>query len=119
MKKEIKVFESKTIRSSWDTELEKWYFSIVDVIEILTDSPRPRKYWNASKTKLHAEGSELSQNVGQLKLKSEDGKFYKTDVAKATTTEISQQRNRTTFESNQKTEIDYFLKKIKVLVITL
>lgn len=53
----------------------------MDVIEILTDSPRPRKYWNALKTKLMNEGSQLSQNVGQLKLLSDDGKFYKTDVA--------------------------------------
>lgn len=77
----IKLFESKKIRSQWDAEQEKWYFSIVDVIEILTDSPRPRKYWNALKTKLNTEGSELSQKMGQLKLQSEDGKFYSTDVA--------------------------------------
>jgi hypothetical protein len=77
----IKLFESKKIRSQWDAEKEIWYFSIVDVIEVLTDSPRPRKYWNALKTKLKAEGSELSQNMGQLKMESEDGKMYKTDVA--------------------------------------
>ena len=77
----IKLFEHKKIRSHWDAEQEKWYFSIVDVIEILTDSPRPRKYWNALKTKLKSEGSELSQKLGQLKMQSEDGKFYLTDVA--------------------------------------
>ncbi|HEY5406294.1 MAG TPA: Bro-N domain-containing protein [Ginsengibacter sp.] len=77
----IKLFESKKIRSQWDAEKETWYFSIVDVIEVLTDSTRPRKYWNALKTKLKAEGSELSQNMGQLKMESEDGKMYKTDVA--------------------------------------
>jgi hypothetical protein len=77
----IKLFESQKIRSSWDNEQEKWYFSIVDVIEILTDSPRPRKYWSALKTKLKKEGSELSHNLGQLKMQSEDGKFYTTDVA--------------------------------------
>ncbi|MCK9255882.1 MAG: hypothetical protein M0P36_08870, partial [Bacteroidales bacterium] len=60
---------------------EKWYFSVIDVIEILTESPRPRKYWNALKTKLKEEGSELSQNMGQLKMQSSDGKFYLTDVA--------------------------------------
>ena len=60
---------------------EEWYFSVVDVVEVLTDSPRPRKYWNALKTKLKAEGSELSQILGQLKLQSEDGKHYLTDVA--------------------------------------
>ena len=77
----IKLFESKKIRSNWNAEAEKWYFSIVDVIEVLTESPRPRKYWNALKTKLKAEGSELSQNLGQLKMQSEDGKMYSTDVA--------------------------------------
>lgn len=79
--KDIKLFENKKIRSNWDSEQEKWFFSIVDIIEILTDSPRPRKYWNALKTKLKLEGSELSQNLGQLKMQSEDGKFYLTDVA--------------------------------------
>jgi hypothetical protein len=78
---DIKLFESKKIRSHWDAEAEKWYFSVVDVIEALTDSPRPRKYWNALKTKLYAEGSELSQKLGQLKLQAEDGKMRETDVA--------------------------------------
>jgi DNA-damage-inducible protein D len=64
----IKLFESQKIRSHWDAEKEKWYFSVVDIIEILTESPRPRKYWNALKTKLQEEGSELSQNLGQLKM---------------------------------------------------
>jgi SOS response regulatory protein OraA/RecX len=77
----VKIFEQKKIRSHWDDEQEKWYFSVIDVIEILTDSPRPRKYWNALKTKLKAEGSELSQNLGQLKMMSSDGKNYNTDVA--------------------------------------
>ncbi|HEV8079283.1 MAG TPA: Bro-N domain-containing protein [Chitinophagaceae bacterium] len=77
----IRLFEHTKIRSHWDEEQEKWYFSIVDIIEVLTESPRPRKYWNALKTKLMAEGSELSLNLGQLKMESEDGKFYKTDVA--------------------------------------
>ncbi len=77
----LKLFEDKKIRSLWDADAETWYFSVVDVIEALTDSPRPRKYWNALKTKLKAEGSELSHNLGQLKLQSEDGKFYNTDVA--------------------------------------
>lgn len=67
----IKLFEHKKIRSHWDAEEEKWYFSVVDVIEVLTDSPRPRKYWNALKTKLRQEGSELSQNMGQLKMEAE------------------------------------------------
>ena len=76
----IKVFESKKIRSQWDADAEKWFFSIVDVIEVLTNSPRPRKYWNALKTKLKQEGSELSQNMGQLKMEAEDGKMRETDV---------------------------------------
>ncbi len=77
----IILFKQKQVRRSWDEEKELWYFSIVDVVEILTDSPRPRKYWNALKTKLKEEGSELSQKVGQLKLESPDGKKYLTDVA--------------------------------------
>lgn len=78
---DMKLFEAKQVRTSWSDKEEKWYFSIVDVIEVLTDSPRPRKYWNALKTKLKKEGSQLSQNLGQLKMLSEDGKLYKTDVA--------------------------------------
>ncbi|HAQ21028.1 MAG TPA: hypothetical protein DCR40_17610 [Prolixibacteraceae bacterium] len=77
----IKLFESKKVRTHWDENLQKWYFSVIDVIEILTDSPRPRKYWNALKTKLESEGSELSQKLGQLKMKAEDGKMRETDVA--------------------------------------
>ncbi len=77
----IKLFNDKRVRVHWDNDAEKWYFSIVDVIEVLTESPRPRKYWNALKTKLKNEGSELSQKVGQLKMQSADGKYYKTDVA--------------------------------------
>ena len=77
----IKLFEGKQVRYVWDDEKEKYFFSIVDVIQVLTDSPRPRKYWNALKTKLQAEGSEVSQNMGQLKLTSPDGKQRLTDVA--------------------------------------
>jgi DNA-damage-inducible protein D len=77
----IKLFESKKVRTHWDAKAEKWYFSVVDVIEILTESPRPRKYWNALKTKLKAEGSEVSLKLGQLKMEAEDGKMRETDVA--------------------------------------
>jgi hypothetical protein len=77
----IKIFEDKKVRTIWDAEQEKWFISITDVIGVLTDSPRPRKYWNALKTKLKTEGSELSQKMGQLKMQSADGKFYMTDVA--------------------------------------
>ena len=78
---EIKLFEGQNIRYVWDEQKEQYFFSVVDVIQVLTESPRPRKYWNALKTKLQAEGSELSQNMGQLKLLSIDGKRYLTDVA--------------------------------------
>ena len=75
------LFEGKEIRSIWDSEKEDYYFSVVDVIGALTESPRPRKYWNALKTKLDNEGSQLSSKLGQLKLKSQkDGKSYLTDV---------------------------------------
>ena len=77
----IKLFEEKQIRSLWSDQEEKWYFSFVDVVRILTDSPNPRKYWSVLKTRLKKEGSQLTTNCSQLKLKSSDGKFYKTDVA--------------------------------------
>ena len=77
----IKLFEEKQVRTLWDEEQEKWYISIVDVIAILTNSPNPRKYWSVLKTRLKAEGSQLTTNCSQLKMQSSDGKFYKTDVA--------------------------------------
>jgi hypothetical protein len=80
-KNEIKIFEHSKVRTLWDAEQDKWYLSVIDVIEILSGSPRPRKYWNALKTKLKAEGSELSHKLGQLKMQAADGKFYLTDVA--------------------------------------
>ena len=76
---QIKLFEDKKVRTVWDKEAEEWYFSVVDVIAVLTDSDRPRKYWNDLKKKLIAEGSELSDKIGQLKMPSSDGKMYKTD----------------------------------------
>ena len=75
-----KLFEGKEIRSVWDKEKEEYYFSVIDVISALTESRRARKYWNDLKFKLKEEGSQLSENIGQLKLKSSDGKFYNTDV---------------------------------------
>jgi BRO family, N-terminal domain len=77
----IKIFESKQIRSLWDADQEKWYFSIIDVIEILTETDRPRKYWSDLKAKLAKEGSELSEKIGQLKMVAGDGKMRITDVA--------------------------------------
>lgn len=78
----IKLFQSKKIRSAWNEKDQKWYFSIIDIIAILTDSGRPRKYWADLKKKLLKEGYEqLSEKIGQLKLESEDSKKYLTDVA--------------------------------------
>jgi len=78
---EIKIFEEQKVRTIWDAKQEKWYFSIVDVISVLTDSPNARKYWSVLKSRLKAEGSQLTTNCSQLKMQSADGKFYKTDVA--------------------------------------
>lgn len=80
-KQAIKLFEEKKIRTVWDDEQEKWYFSIVDTIAILTDSPNPRKYWSVLKTRFKKEGSELTTNCSQLKMVAADGKKYLTDVA--------------------------------------
>jgi len=77
----IKLFGEKSVRTVWDDEREEWYFSVTDVIEVLTGTDRSRKYWNDLKTKLKKEGSELSEKIGQLKLRAEDGKMRTTDVA--------------------------------------
>ncbi len=79
--KKIKIFNGKNVRTHWDEEKERWFFSIVDVVEILTESSRPRKYWADLKIKLQDEGSELSGKIGQLKMIAEDGKLRETDVA--------------------------------------
>ncbi len=76
---EIKLFEEKKVRRIWDAEKEQWYFSIIDIIEALTGTDRPRKYWNDLKAKLKKEGSELSENIGQLKMLSADGKMRDND----------------------------------------
>ena len=77
----IKLFESKKIRSQWDSEAEKWYFSVIDVIEILTDSSIPKRYWSDLKKKLKVEGSEAYEKIVRLKMQSSDGKLRETDVA--------------------------------------
>jgi len=77
----IRLFENKKVRVKWDEEKEIWYFSIIDVVAVLTESENPRKYWSVLKTRLKEEGSELATNCSQLKLESSDGKFYLTDVA--------------------------------------
>lgn len=77
----LQLFEKKKVRTLWDSEQEKWYFSIVDVILVLTDSTIPRRYWTDLKKKLSKEGSQLYEDIVQLKMQSSDGKYYKTDVA--------------------------------------
>ena len=77
----IQLFEQRKVRTVWDSDTEKWYFSIVDVCGILTDSPNPRNYWKVLKHRLLKEGNESVTNCNQLKLLSSDGKKYKTDVA--------------------------------------
>ena len=79
MNNAIKLFEDKKVRVKQDPDKEKWYFSIIDVIAILTESSNPRKYWSVLKTRLKSEGSQLATNCSQLKLESSDGKFYNTD----------------------------------------
>jgi len=79
---ELKIFEDKNIRAKWDDEQEKWYFSVVDVVSVLTDNDyqKSRNYWKWLKGKLNEEESELVSKTNQLKMKSTDGKFYNTDV---------------------------------------
>ena len=71
----IQLFESNEVRTLWDEEAEKWFISIVDVVEVLTQRDRPRKYWSDLKSKLRKEGSEVSEKIGQLKMKTPDGKM--------------------------------------------
>ena len=80
-KNAIKVFEDKKVRTLWDSETEEWYFSVVDVVAVLTESENPRRYWSDLKRKLAKEESQLYAEIVQLKMLSSDGKYYKTDVA--------------------------------------
>jgi hypothetical protein len=77
----LQIFEDRMVRTLWDDEQEKWYFSIVDAIAVLTGSTIPKRYWSDLKKKLSKEGSQLYEDIVQLKMKSADGKYYKTDVA--------------------------------------
>ena len=80
-KNAIRLFQDQKVRVHWDENKEKWFFSIIDIVGVLTESPNPRKYWSVLKTRLKKEGSELATDCSQLKMQSVDGKFYKTDVA--------------------------------------
>jgi hypothetical protein len=77
----IAIFQGKRIRRHWNNEKELWYFSVIDVIAVLAQTDRPRKYWDDLKRKLKQEGSQLSEKIGQLKMQASDGKYYQTDVA--------------------------------------
>jgi len=77
----IKLFQDQRVRVHWNNEQEKWYFSIIDVIGVLTESDNPRKYWSVLKTRLKKEGSEVATNCSRLKLLASDGKMRLTDVA--------------------------------------
>ena len=76
----LQLFEENKVRTIWDDEQEKWYFSIVDTIAVLTNSPNPRKYWSVLKTRLKKEGSELTTNCSQLKMPAADGKMRLTPL---------------------------------------
>lgn len=79
--KGIKLFNNEKIRTKWDSEIEDYWFSIIDVILVLTHSKNPNRYWSELKKKLKNEGNGVYENPIQMKMKSSDGKFYKTDVA--------------------------------------
>ncbi len=77
----IKLFQDQRVRVAWDTDQEKWYFSIIDVIGVLSGSENPRKYWSVLKARLKKEGSEVATNCSRLKMQAIDGKMRMTDVA--------------------------------------
>ncbi len=80
-KKAVAIFKGQKIRRQWDEERELWYFSVIDIIRVLTGSTIPRRYWSDLKNKLEKEGSEVYEKIVQLKIIAEDGKKRKTDVA--------------------------------------
>ena len=80
-KQAIQLFQERKVRTAWDDQEEKWYFSIVDVCAVLTDSPNPRNYWKVLKHRLLKEGNQTVTNCNQLKLRAEDGRMRLTDVA--------------------------------------
>lgn len=76
---DIKIFENKKVRTLWDNDSEEWYFSVVDIVSVLTESVNPNNYWKVLKNRLKKEGSQLVTSCNQLKMLSSDGKKYKTD----------------------------------------
>jgi len=80
-KNKIKLFEEQQVRAVWDEKNEKWWFSVFDVVAVLTGSDNPRRFWSDLKRKLKAEDSQLYENIVQLKMPSSDDKAYNTDVA--------------------------------------
>ncbi|MDE6287255.1 MAG: hypothetical protein K2M00_00545, partial [Muribaculaceae bacterium] len=81
MKNQIQIFNDRKVRTAWDSEKEEWYFSVVDVVGVLSESDNPRRYLSDLKRKLHKEGSQVYDNIVQLKLPASDGKMRLTDVA--------------------------------------
>ena len=79
MDDKIQIFEDRRIRTAWNEETEEWYFSVVDIVDVLTDSVNPNNYWKVLKNRLKKEGSQLVTSCNQLKMPSSDGKKYKTD----------------------------------------
>ena len=80
MDNKIQIFEDKRIRTAWNEETEEWYFSVVDVCEVLSGTDNPRRYWSDLKRKLATEGSELYENIVRLKMRAQDGKLRETDT---------------------------------------
>ncbi len=78
--KRIAIFEGKTIRKHWNADKELWYFSVADVVAVLTNSKNPRKYWNKLAERLRKEGSESVTKCHQLRMQASDGKYYLTEV---------------------------------------
>jgi len=78
---QVALFQSKKIRRHWDGKGERWYFSVIDIVEVLTGSSIPRRYWSDLKKKLKQEGSQVYEKIVQLKMQAPDGKFYRTDSA--------------------------------------
>jgi hypothetical protein len=81
MKTSIQVFEEKKVRTIWNEETEEWYFSIIDVVGVLTESPYPKRYWSVLKTRIKKEGNESTTICSTLKMLAADGKMRMTDVA--------------------------------------